>query len=204
MYENLSDADLIQRLRQHDELQKPNILLALYERYKNLVLKICYSHLGDYDLARDAFHDVFLKVMESAESIQNPAMFKSWLITISRNLCVDRLRRSSYLVERDPADPAIEVSCDDRVEDRYVAEMDRQKILSHLNSCIQKLEPNDLSIFKMRWRGLRAAQILKIAKTQKAELRRSYDRIKNSLERCMKAHRLVISIDQILSLGELE
>jgi RNA polymerase sigma-70 factor (ECF subfamily) len=204
MYEQLSDADLIVALRQRDEMSKQKILLALYERYKNLVLKICYSHLGDYDEARDAFHDVFLKVMKNAEKIENPALFKSWLMSISRNLCVDRLRRSSYLMEQDPISQQIEVSCDERVEDRYVAEMDRQKILNHLTSCVQKLDPQDLSIFKLRWQGLKAAQILKIVPTQKTELRRSYDRIKISLERCMKANGLILSIDQIISLGEID
>ena len=204
MFENLSDADLIHALRQSPESKKNEVLLTLYERYKNLVLKICFSHLGDYDQARDAFHDTFLKVMENAETIQNPALFKSWLMTISRNLCVDRLRRSSYLMEQDPISPQIDVSCDERIEDRYIAEMDRQTILGQLASCVKKLEPDDLTIFRLRWRGLRAAQILKIVKTQKGELRRSYDRIKISLERCMKGHKLSLSIEQILTLGELE
>ena len=98
----------------------------------------------------------------------------------------------------------IEVSCENRVEARYVAEMDRKKLLGHLVSCIQKLEASDLRIFKLRWRGMRAAEILKIVGLNKSELRRSYDRLKNLLEVCMKRKGLTISIDQIISLGELD
>jgi RNA polymerase sigma factor (sigma-70 family) len=127
MHEELSDADLIRGFRGKNESAKNDILLTLYERYKSLVLKICYSHLGDYDAARDAFHDTFVKVMEKVETLDNPSLFKSWLMTITRNLCVDRLRRSSYLMEQDPNSPQIDVSCDERVEDRYIAEMDRKK-----------------------------------------------------------------------------
>ena len=52
--------------------------------------------------------------------------------------------------------------------------------------------------------GLKAAQISKIIKMDRAELRRSYDRIKRALESCMKSKGIQISIDQIVSLGELD
>jgi len=51
---------------------------------------------------------------------------------------------------------------------------------------------------------MRAAEILKIVGLNKSELRRSYDRLKNLLEVCMKRKGLTISIDQIISLGELD
>ena len=204
MYQDLSDADLLIRFRKGTQSQKKEILIVLYERYKHLVLKVCYYHLGDYDLANDAFHDVFVKVIENAEKIKNPAIFKSWLMTIARNLCVDRLRRSSYLKGQEPVNARIEVSCEERVEDRYIAEMDRQKVLRCLEDCLKNMDPVHLSIFRLRWSGLRAAQILRIQKMDSANLRRSYDRIKEGLEGCMRSKGFQISIDQILLLGELD
>ena len=204
MLKELSDSDLLTSFKAGDSTSKKEILLTLYERYKQLVLKVCFYHLADYDLANDVFHDVFVKVMENAETLKNPGVFKSWLMTITRNLCVDRLRRSSYLRTEESASSLLTVSCEDRVEDKYIAEMDRQKILSCLVGCVQNMDPGNLRIFKLRWKGMRAAQILKIVKTNKADLRRSYDRIKSQLESCMKGKGFVISIDQILSLGELD
>jgi RNA polymerase sigma-70 factor (ECF subfamily) len=204
MYEENSDADLLTRLQSSSESEKNDVLLVLYERYKQLVLKICYYHLADYDAAADVFHDVFLKVMKSAKSLKDPALFKGWLIAITRNVCVDRLRRSSYLKGQEPISAEIEVSCDERIEDRYIAEIDRQKILTQLSGCIRRLDPFQFRVFQLRWRGMRAAQILKALNTNKAELRRSYDRIKEHLESCMKSKGFNISIDQILLLGELD
>jgi RNA polymerase sigma-70 factor (ECF subfamily) len=204
MYKDLSDSQLLTRFRESTDQARGEILLAFYERYKNLVLKVCYHYLGDYDQANDVFHDAFTKVLEKVETIPQLNNFKSWLLTITRNLCVDRLRHASYLKGQEGDSALIEVSCENRVEARYVAEMDRQKILGHLVSCVQNLAASDLRIFKLRWRGLRAAQILKIVESNKAELRRSYDRIKNLLEVCMKKKGLTISIDQIISLGELD
>ena len=204
MYKNLTDSELLITLRQSNNQSKTEILLIFYERYKHLVLKVCYHYLADYDQANDVLHDAFVKVLENAETVLNLKNFKGWLLTITRNLCVDRLRHASYLKGQEGDSALIEVSCENRVEARYVAEMDRKKLLGHLVSCIQKLEASDLRIFKLRWRGMRAAEIQKIVGLNKSELRRSYDRLKNLLEVCMKRKGLTISIDQIISLGELD
>lgn len=204
MFEKVADAELLTSLPHSTDVQKKEILLVLYERYKNLVLKVCFYHLADYEAASDVFHDVFIKVIENADSLKNPNLFKSWLMTVTRNLCVDRLRRSSYLKGQEPLSAEIEVSCEERVEDRYIAEMERERILNHLTGCVHKLDPSLLNIFRLRWTGLRAAQILKIVKTDKAELRRSYDRIKSVLEGCMRTKGYKISIEQIIGLGEID
>ena len=201
---DLSDGDLLARLKQSDHHQRNEVLLTLYERYKYLVLKICYYHLADYDESNDVFHEVFIKVIENAENIKNPASFRSWLMSITRNLCVDRLRRTSYLVIAKEKPAEIEIANEARVEDRYIAEMDRQKIQRQLSSCIGNLEPRQLNVFQLRWQGLQAGQITKALKIERAELRRHYDQIKKILESCMQKHGFELSIDQILLLGDID
>jgi RNA polymerase sigma-70 factor, ECF subfamily len=204
MVKEQSDLELITRLPLSEGAEKQDILLALYERYKNLVLKVCYHYINDYDQANDVFHDIFVKVVENAGKIQNPGYFRSWLMTITRNLCVDFLRRSSYVKKGDPLDEAVEVTVGERTEDVLVAEMDRQRILAVLTECLKKLDSFHLTIFKLRWQGLKSAQIQKITKTEKAQLRRAYDRIKNTLETCMESKGRKLSIERIISLGELD
>jgi RNA polymerase sigma-70 factor (ECF subfamily) len=204
MYDELSDSELVGRFRQCQEEEKKNILLTLYERYKFLVLKVCYHYLEDYDTANDVFHDVFIRVIEHVETINNPPLLKSWIMTITRNLCVDQLRKTSSLKGQMPLEVQIEVSVDERVEDRFVAELDKQKILTHLSACILRLDAFQLRVLRLRWQGLKGAQIVRILKTEKSELRRSYDRIKRILEACMQTKGLNISIEQIISLGEID
>jgi RNA polymerase sigma-70 factor (ECF subfamily) len=204
MIRELSDTDLVARLRQTNADGKQEILLLLYDRYKSLVLKVCYHYLRDYEQANDVFHDVFVKVIEKAETLNNPAVFKSWLMTITRNLCVDVLRKSSYLKGQVPLDPQIEVSSDDREEIRLIAELDKQKLIGQLSECIRRLDTFQMSVFKLRWKGLKSAQIQKMVQTDDKELRRAYDKIKNTLEPCMKRKGFIVSIDQIISLGEID
>ena len=202
-HEQVSDSDLLRRLAACGPEEKKEIFFALYERYKSLVLKISYHYLKNYDLAGDLMHDVFVRVIQSAEKIKDPDVFKSWLMTITRNLCVDSLRKTSYLVEENPAAPRIEVVYGERIEEALIAGMDRRRILEQLSACIHRLEAFDLSVFKLRWQGLKAAQVCKVLNADKPEVRRSYDRIKRVLETCMERKGLKISIEQVLILGEI-
>ena len=199
-----SDSDLIQRLASCGDNERKEIFLTLYDRYKNLVLKIAYHYLKNYDRAGDMMHDVFLRVIQNAENLKDPNVFKSWLMTVTRNLCVDSLRKTSYLVEDDPEAARVEVAGSERVEDALIAGMDRRKILEQLTACIQRLEEFDMNVFRLRWQGLRAAQVCKTLDVDKQEVRRSYDRMKRVLETCMDRKGLKISIDQIIYLGETD
>lgn len=204
MHTQLSDADLIQRLRVSGDEEKKEIIVTFYERYKSLVLKVAYHYIKDYDRAGDLMHDVFIRVIQNVEKIKDPELFKSWLMTITRNLCVDSLRKTSHLIDEDLLGAKIEVTCSERVEDALIAGMDRRKILDLLAGCIQRLEEFDLRVFKLRWQGLRAAQVCKILVAEKPQVRRSYDKIKRVLESCMERKGLKISIDQMINLGEID
>jgi RNA polymerase sigma factor (sigma-70 family) len=203
MPRELSDSELIERLKTRNDEEKKDIFLTLYDRYKNLVLKISYEQLHDYDRAGDVLHDVFVRVIEDFAGIKDGAVFKSWIMAVTRNRCVDLLRKTSYL-KNYPLDATIQVRLGERMEDVLIASMDRQKILRLLSSCIQGLDEFHLNILKLRWKGLRSTELSKTLSIDKMEIRRSYDKIKRVLEGCMRSKGLTISIDQIISLGELD
>ena len=204
MSKDAPDGELLRGFHNRKASEKQEIILVLYERYKQLVLKICYSQVADYELATDLLHDVFVKVIEFAETIHNPELFKAWLMTITRNVCMDHLRGSSRDVQQETFSQAIQISCESSIEDGYIAKIETRKILEQLVLCVKRLPPRDLIIFKLRWKGLRTKEILRTLDSDKAELRRSYDRIKYNLEVCMKSNGLNITMDQIMRLAEVD
>lgn len=195
-----TDRALVTKLQNCTAAEKNEILMTLYERYKNLILKICFHYLRDYDLAQDIFHDAFIKVIQNAENLKNPEVFRSWFVTITRNLCIDRLRKMSFQDQ----EPIMTRVVAERVEDCFVAYMERDRLLFHLADCVQKLDGSLINILKMRWRGLKAAEISKILSINKLQLRRSYRQMKSILESAMKEKRINITIDQIVELGEVQ
>lgn len=195
-----TDFALVTKLQNCTTAEKNEILMTLYERYKNLILKICFHYLKDYDLAQDVFHDAFIKVIQNAEKLKNPQVFRSWFVTITRNLCIDRFRRLSFK-DREPV--TIEVVAD-RMEDLFVANIEKDRVLLHLSDCVQKLDESLMKILKLRWNGLKAAEISEVIGISRMELRRSYRKIKTILESCMRDRGIKITIDNIIDLGEIQ
>ncbi len=71
-------------------------LMGLYQQYGNLVFSLALRVLREPALAEEITQDVFLKLWRQPDR-WNPALgqFSSWLLTITRNAAIDRLRREN-------------------------------------------------------------------------------------------------------------
>src|ERR1700674_1460205 len=56
------------------------------------VFNVAYKFVGRHDEAEDLTQDIFLKVFKSLETFDRRANFQTWLISVSRNLCIDHYR----------------------------------------------------------------------------------------------------------------
>ena len=61
--------------------------------YWRRVFNIAYKFVGRHDEAEDLAQDVFLKLFKSLHTFDRRANFSTWLISVSRNLCIDHYRR---------------------------------------------------------------------------------------------------------------
>lgn len=66
---------------------------ALVRRYQGRVFGICIHYMRDREEARDAAQEVFVKLYERLDTLDQRAAFLPWLIRLTRNACIDRLRR---------------------------------------------------------------------------------------------------------------
>ncbi len=87
-------AEIIQRARAGDA----DAFAALFDAYGDDVLRVCRRMLGEPETAADARSDVFLKVRGSLSSYDPARSFRSWLLSVAGNHCIDKLRREA--VER--------------------------------------------------------------------------------------------------------
>jgi RNA polymerase sigma-70 factor (ECF subfamily) len=85
-----TEIELLQQVVHKDQ----EALMALYQRYGSLVYSLCLRVLHQPGLAEEVTQDVFLKLWRQPER-WDPTLgqFSSWLLTISRNAAIDRLRR---------------------------------------------------------------------------------------------------------------
>ena len=92
-----TDAALMMRVKQGDRAA----FAELVDKYKQGVMNLAYRMLRDITEAEDLAQNVFFQVHKSAGRYQISAKFSTWLFTITRNLCLNEIRRRS----RHPTDP---------------------------------------------------------------------------------------------------
>src|SRR6267154_4860933 len=90
------DAALMLRVKQGDT----DAFAQLVDKYKQPVMNVVYRMLRDATEAEDLAQTVFVQVYKSAHRYRISAKFSTWLFTITRNLCLNEIRRRS----RHPAD----------------------------------------------------------------------------------------------------
>ena len=79
---------LIQRCLQGDQLAWD----AIVQQYRRKVFNVAYKFVGRHEEAEDLTQDIFLKIFKSLGTFDRRANFQTWLISVSRNLCIDHYR----------------------------------------------------------------------------------------------------------------
>ena len=65
---------------------------TIVRTYWRKVFNLAYRFVGTYDEAEDLTQEIFLKVFKSLNTFDRRANFQTWLISVSRNYCIDRYR----------------------------------------------------------------------------------------------------------------
>ncbi len=66
---------------------------TLVERYQSLVCGISYSITGDTSCSEEVAQETFLRAWRNLGQLKNPESFRSWLVSIVRNLARTRLQQ---------------------------------------------------------------------------------------------------------------
>ena len=84
----LASDEIIERCLDGDQSAWDEIVRLYWRR----VFNIAYKFVGRHDLAEDLTQDIFLKIFKSLDTFDRRANFQTWLISVSRNLCIDHYR----------------------------------------------------------------------------------------------------------------
>jgi RNA polymerase sigma-70 factor, ECF subfamily len=91
---------LIQRCLRGDQSAWERIVRLHWRR----VFNVAYKFVGKHDEAEDLTQDIFVKVFKSLDTFDRRANFQTWLISVSRNLCIDHyrsVRKERQTIDRD-------------------------------------------------------------------------------------------------------
>jgi RNA polymerase sigma-70 factor, ECF subfamily len=85
------DAKLMVRFRDGDRAA----FEALFEKYHLQMINFCFRFLGNRDDAEELAQETFLNAYQAAPGYRPLTKFSTWLYTIAKNLCLNRLRKEN-------------------------------------------------------------------------------------------------------------
>lgn len=85
----LTDQDLLVKYQKEADLES---LSTLFQRYLELIYGVCLKYLKDEEAGKDAVMEIFEVLLQKLKSheVEN---FKSWLYTVTKNHCLQILRK---------------------------------------------------------------------------------------------------------------
>ena len=105
------------------------------------VFNIAYKFTGKHDEAEDLTQDVFLKIFKSLDTFDRRANFQTWLISVSRNLCIDHyrsVRKERETIDRDVDTAELAPSAPGQSQIARLEQRDRVELLRQALAALPK------------------------------------------------------------------
>ncbi len=152
----IQDKELVEKIKQGDE-QAFDILV---KRYYNMVCYTCIKKLNNEEIAREATQEIFIKVWKSIKTCVDGTYFISWLLTITKNHCIDILRKEKNRREK-------EVSIETLANSENTTPIDipaQDNLLTNLkfeyiNTLVEQLPEPQRIVFQKRLEGWSVQEI---------------------------------------------
>ena len=144
-HKELSDAEVI---RLYLETQQSEYFSLLYQRYASKVFGKCLSILKDYDEAKDAVQEIFVKIMTNLASFGERAQFSTWIYSITYNYCIDviRKKKKEKRLFTDDIERVPDVAAED-VPDEFLLAME----VKRLKTILELLPQGDRMVLLMKY-----------------------------------------------------
>ncbi|GAX91419.1 RNA polymerase sigma factor [Effusibacillus lacus] len=146
----MSEAELLHSLRQGEGAA----LEALYDRYAALVYSLALQITREPSLAQEVVQDVFTKVWVAPELYHSErGRFSSWLLTITRNLSIDALRKRARKNRFSVMPPQMLYEALYELPD-YTGSLEQRELAVVIQKCLNTLKPEQQSILQLTyWEG---------------------------------------------------
>lgn len=179
-YRNLSDEDLLFRVAERKDQEAMNML---YRRYAHLVMGVGLKYLP-YEDAQDIIQQVFIKIWNDAAKY-SVKVFKPWLYTVVKNQCLMELRKKNPVVEL-PENGFDFVE----YEDRSHHTMEQEKVLTILESCMQKLQQAQKACIELFYQGQKTySEVAIVNNMTDREVKTHLQNGRRNLKICFSQHK---------------
>lgn len=140
-----SDQELIDRFRSGRD---KDALGTLFLRYMELVYGVCLKYMGQPESAQDAVMDIYEHINRKLPD-HEVANFGAWLYMVSKNHCLQNLRKKNNLLTISLDDPVMQNGREVHQEDDFTDLDPFPDITDQLHDCLQSLPDNQSTCVRM-------------------------------------------------------
>lgn len=114
-------------------LRKEHAFETVYYQYYKLVYFVAFSMVKDREVAEEVVQDTFVKMMENIHQYRGKGEFKSWLLSITRNLARNAIKNRKRFQQR--------YSYDDELVGSYKDESaNLSNLMMEIKECLDDFE----------------------------------------------------------------
>ncbi len=150
--------------------------------FQDPVYNLCYRMLGDAGEAEDATQEAFLRAFLNLRRYDTKRSFKTWLMSIASNHCIDRWRkRRMQLVSLDdePIAAALALSSSDPLPEQAALNAEQSELLQGL---LMKLDESyRLPLVLRYWYDYSYAEIAQLMNTTESAIKSRLFRARRTL-----------------------
>ena len=165
----LLDAYLF-NIANNDKLSLEN----LYTDTQHAVFGFAFSILKNMDDAQDVLHDTYIKIYSSAPSYKSQGKPMAWILTITRNFCLMKIRQKNKVIDVcfEDLEKSYTINENIKVEDKIV-----------LNTCLKQLSDIEYQIITLHAiSGLKHREIAKLLSIPLSTVLSKYNRALKKLK----------------------
>jgi RNA polymerase sigma-70 factor, ECF subfamily len=176
----LSDPDISQWVYTAIEGDQDAFAEIVYT-FQHAVYNLCYRLLGERTEAEDAAQETFLRAYSNLSRYDHNRSFKTWLLTIASNHCIDRLRkrRVKWLSIDDPLPANLTLASDEPLPEQVTQSNWRSHRIQEL---LDELKPDDRAAIVLRyWYDCSYAEIADVLDMTESAVKSRLFRARQSL-----------------------
>lgn len=180
----IDDLDLVHQAREGSR----EAFGELVVRHQAAVRALLWRFVGNADEVDDIAQDVFMSALEGVSGFRGQSMFRTWLLTVTRNKAMSWLRKRIANPDHN-LDRVGQV-----VAEQHLSLADRDSSgspdLDALNECIRQLDTRHQTLIqKVYFDGQRIAMVAQESGQAKNTVRMRLMRIRQALSVCIKKKR---------------
>ena len=121
--------------------------LQLLKLYETQMYKVAYSYMRNEHDAKDALQDMYYQALKNIQKVKSPEYFKTWLVRIVINTCLQMKRKQKKLI---PVDELPE-------------QFETMKTIFEINDAISQLSTEQQQLIHLKYfRELKNSEIASI------------------------------------------